>query len=111
MHMYTPCRCFAGDCCARIPQNVFEELDSAREWIFNETTHTLYYRPNFTDTGTVDESTGLPTGNFSATSSKVLFNFTGNQSHPVRNITISGLIMCDTSYTYMDPHGLPSGGE
>ncbi len=106
-----PRRWLAGCCWAHLPQNIFEELDSAREWIFNETTRVLYYRPNSTEIGSLDEATGLPTGEFLATRSKVLFNFTGNQSHPVRNISISGLIMRDTAYTYMDPHGLPSGGE
>ena len=42
---------------------------------------------------------------------KVLINISGNQSHPVRNVSISGLVLRDTAYTYMDPHGLPSGGD
>ena len=41
----------------------------------------------------------------------MLINISGNQSHPVRNVAISGLVLRDTAYTYMDPHGLPSGGD
>ena len=32
-------------------------------------------------------------------------------SDPVENITIQGGNFRDTSYTYMDPHGMPSGGD
>lgn len=55
--------------------------------------------------------TGLPTGAFVATGVKVLFNISGTQQRPVTNVSISGLTLRDTSYTYMDPHGLPSGGD
>jgi uncharacterized protein (UPF0303 family) len=66
--------------------------------------------PNASDDG-LDSTTGLPTGEFAATGAKVLINVTGNQARPVANISITGLIIRDTSYTYMDEHGLPSGGE
>ena len=89
-------------------ENVFEEIDSPREWFFNESTRTLYYQPNAT---AVNATTGLPTGDFVATGAKVLINITGTQDQPVQNITITGLTFRDASYTYMDPHGLPSGGD
>ena len=30
---------------------------------------------------------------------------------PVRRVTIRGLSLRDTRYTYLDPHGMPSGGD
>jgi hypothetical protein len=85
-------------------ENVFEEIDSPREWFYNETTRVLYYMPNASATGTLDAN-GLPTGSFVATDLKVLINITGSKSKPVANVTIAGLTLRDTSYTYMDPHG------
>ena len=32
-------------------------------------------------------------------------------SEPVEDITIRGVNFRDTAYTYMDPHGMPSGGD
>eukprot|EP01047_Picozoa_sp_COSAG01_P117972 COSAG01_NODE_46635_length_398_cov_0.906355_1_plen_76_part_00 len=59
-----------------------------------------------------------PTGNekFVATKTKVLWNVTGSQAAPVRDLTIRGLEIRDTAYTYLgtdkaDLHGMPSGGE
>jgi hypothetical protein len=85
-----------------------EELDSPEEWFFNETTKTLFYF--FNDTA--------PTGNedFVATKTKVLFNVTGSQAAPIADLTIRGLEIRDTAYTYLgtdpaDVHGMPSGGD
>ena len=30
---------------------------------------------------------------------------------PVRDVSLSGLLFRDTASTFMDPHGLPSGGD
>lgn len=92
-------------------ENVMEELDSPREWFFNQSTRTLYYKPNASAPGTTDPATGLPTGDFVMTGTKVLINATGSQADPVVNVSIGGLVLRDTAYTYMDPHGLPSGGD
>ena len=89
-------------------ENVMEEIDSPREWFFNESTRTLYYRPNATS---INATTGLPTGDFVSTGAKVLINVTGTQHQPVRNLSITGLTFRDAAFTYMDPHGLPSGGD
>ena len=58
------------------------------------------------------------TGNekFVATKTKVLFNISGSQVAPVKDITIRGLEIRDTAYTYLgtdtaDKHGMPSGGD
>jgi len=83
-------------------ENVLEELDIGREWYFNDVTKILYYMPN---------GTGAPTGEFVATNHKILFNIVGTQAKPATHVAIKGLTLQDTSYTYMDPHGLPSGGD
>ena len=79
------------------------------EWFFNETSRKLFYFFN---------STSPPTGNekFVATKTKVLFNISGSQAQPVQDITIRGLEIRDTAYTYLgtdkaDLHGMPSGGD
>ena len=89
-------------------ENVLEELDEPEEWYFNETSKKLYYFFN---------STAPPTGNekFVATKTKVLWNLTGSQATPVKDVTIRGLEIRDTAYTYLgtdqaDLHGMPSGG-
>jgi hypothetical protein len=79
-------------------ENVMEEIDSPREWFFNETTRVLYYMPNATANGTLDKQ-GVPTGEFKATGLKVLINMTGTIRQPVANVTVAGLTLRDTSYT------------
>lgn len=39
----------------------------------------------------------------------MLVNISGTQASPVKGVTLSGLGFRDTAYTYMDPHGIPSG--
>lgn len=102
-----------GEGCVRFAQwwieNVLEELDAPSEWFYNESSKQLYYFFN---------GTAPPTGNekFVATKTKVLWNISGSQSAPVRDITIRGLEIRDTAYTYLgtdkaDLHGMPSGGD
>ena len=83
-------------------ENVFEELDSEREFFYDESISKLYYIPNASDVSL--------TG-FVATRLKELVRIQGTQREPVRNITLKGLIFRDTAYSYMDSHGLPSGGD
>eukprot|EP00912_Choanoflagellata_sp_UC4_P000575 UC4_evm2s355 len=82
-------------------ENVLEELDMEREWYFDIETKTLIYKPN----------SSFPVGNFVSTKLKVLFNITGSQEDPAHHVTISGITLRDTSQTYFEPHGLPSGGD
>lgn len=87
-------------------ENVMEELDAPAEWFFNTTTQMLYLWHN--------ASAGTPPpldGSIVLTQIKHLFNVTGTQDAPVTDITFSGLGFRDTSYTYLDPHGIPSGGD
>ena len=85
-------------------ENVLEELDSPREWYYDDATQRLYYRPNGT-------ASTPPTAGFTATRLKTLINISGTMAAPVRDVTIEGLVLRDTAYTYFEPHGLPSGGD
>ena len=89
-------------------ENLLEELDSPNEYYFDRRRRRLYYNPNATG----DPSTG-PSGNeeWVATHARVLFNLSGTMALPIRNLTIRGLTLRDTRYTYLDSHGLPSGGD
>ena len=90
-------------------EGVLEELDIGREWFFDNQTLMLYYKPNST---TTEASAGSPpTGEFVATAMRVLLNVTGTQATPAHHIAIKGLTIRDTTYSYFEPHGLPSGGD
>jgi len=84
-------------------ENVFEELDSATEWFFNDTTRMLYYIANGTDS-----PSDLV---FEATQLRVLLNYTGTMKEPVEDMVIRGMTLRDTRTTYLDAHGMPSGGD
>jgi hypothetical protein len=84
-------------------ENIREEVDFPTEYFFNTTTKTLFYFNN---------GTGAPANiEFEATNFKVLVNATGTMANPVKNQVIAELIFRDTQYTYLDPHGMPSGGD
>lgn len=87
-------------------ENVFEELDAPSEWFFDGTTLYLFYNAT---PGTPPPSDGSI--HFTPPGNKHLFNITGTQANPVRDVSIIGLGLRDTAYTYMDPHGIPSGGD
>ena len=42
---------------------------------------------------------------------RVLFNISGSMDAPVQGVTLRGLSLRDTRYTYLDIHGMPSGGD
>ena len=85
---------------------VLEELDAPTEWYFDKQTKLLYYYHN--------ASVGTPPPDdlhFTATQVKVLFNLTGTQEKPIESVSFQGVGFRDTAYTYLDPHGVPSGGD
>ena len=87
-------------------ENVKEELDAPTEWFYDEDKKVLYYFHNATP-GSEPPRDSL----FIATQLKTLISIKGSKSNPVEDITISGVNFRDTAYTYMDPHGMPSGGD
>lgn len=83
--------------------NIFEGLDSPNEYYYDPTSELLYYFYN---------GTGAPNDiQLFASNLKVLIDVSGTQSEPVRDLTIQGINFVNTGYTYLDPHGVPSGGD
>ena len=85
-------------------ENVFEALDAPNEWFFSKSDRHLYVYYN---------GTGAPPKDlqFIGLSQQSLISMQGTQEKPVRNITVSGINFRDAAYTYMTPHGVPSGGD
>ena len=86
-------------------ENVFEEFDYPNEFFFDAAASKVYYYHN---------ATGAPSNNatYVAPQLKTLFNLTAESRWtPIKNVTIRGLKMSATRYTYMEPHGVPSGGD
>ena len=81
-------------------ENIFEELDYNNEWFYNESEYILYYYNNLTNKQTPNCINNL----FQITHLKVLMNFYGNQSMPIKNITIRGITFRDAAYTEFEPH-------
>lgn len=87
-------------------ENVMEELDGENEWFFDVSTKTLYFFYN--------ASSGTPPPAdtaFVVPMLKVLLSVKGSSDHPAKGVTIKGVTFRDTVYTYLDPHGMPSGGD
>ena len=79
-------------------ENIMEELDYPNEWFFDASSKTLYFFYN------ASSGTAPPTD-------KTLISVTASQAVSAKSITIRGIKFRDTAYTYMDPHGMPSGGD
>jgi hypothetical protein len=75
-------------------ENIFEELDSPGEWFLNSKTHTLYFYP----------PVGLDLKNavVEATRLRTLVEFRGDEAHPVKWITVRGMIFRQAARTVMD---------
>lgn len=87
-------------------ENVMEELDAPGEWYYDTTTKMLYLFYNATS------KTPPPAGtSFVVPVLKTLVSVKATQKTPAKGITIRGVQFRDTAYTYMDPHGMPSGGD
>lgn len=86
----------------RYIENVLEELDGPMEWFYDQRTAQLYF---------VHNATGAPPASleFEVVMTKVLLNYSGSQSKPITNVSVRGMTLRDTAYTYLDPHGAPSG--
>ncbi|KAJ1456468.1 hypothetical protein M885DRAFT_564117 [Pelagophyceae sp. CCMP2097] len=85
-------------------ENVLEECDAEREWFFDEAKRLLYWNPNGTAALTGFEK-------WTATKARVLFDVSGTSEKPVVGLTLRGLRFIDARHTYLDPHGMPSGGD
>jgi hypothetical protein len=78
----------------RFVENIFEELDAPGEWFLNSKTHTLYFYP----------PAGLDLKNavVEATRLRTLVEFRGDEAHPVKWVTLRGLIFRQAARTVMD---------
>jgi hypothetical protein len=78
----------------RFVENIFEELDAPGEWFLNSKTHTLYFYP----------PAGLDLKNavVEVTRLRTLVEFRGDEAHPVKWITLRGLVFRQAARTVMD---------
>ena len=81
-----------------------EELDNPGEFFFDKHTSTLYLFHNGTGAPSTDAEFVVP-------QLRVLVNMSGSMWDPVVGVTHKGVNFRSTRYTYMDPHGVPSGGD
>lgn len=79
-------------------EDVFEELDHELEFFFDEDAATLYVMSD-------------PPAAVVVPKLRTLVNVSGTQWDPVKDVTIENVNFRSTRYTYMDPHGVPSGGD
>ena len=85
-------------------ENLLEELDQASEYYFDKRTSDLYFY--FNGTGAPPPET-----QFVVPQLRTILNMTGTQQDPVKDVTVENIHFRETRYTYMDAHGVPSGGD
>ena len=81
-------------------ENIFEELDVAGEWYFDDETYQLFYFPN----GSLPEEITI-------SQLESLIAVKGNQFNPVKNISFSDITFADTLSTFLESYEVPSGGD
>jgi len=77
----------------RFVENIFEELDTANEWYYDNKTTTLFYYP--------PKGLDLLTAIIEAPQFAHLFEFKGSEINPVTNINIENLTLTQTLRTFM----------
>ena len=78
----------------RFVENIFEELDSPGEWFLNQKTHILYFYP--------PQGMELKTATVEATRLRSLVEFQGDETHPVRFVSLKGITFRQAARTVMD---------
>jgi hypothetical protein len=78
----------------RMVENVFEELDAPGEWFLDQSANKLYCIP---ETGTDLNNALIETVRLAH-----LFEFNGTIEHPVKNITLKGMVFRHTKRTFME---------
>ena len=78
----------------RFVENIFEELDAPGEWFLNPQTHTLYFHP--------PAGLDLKKAVVEATRLRMLVEFRGDETNPVKWITLRGLTFRQAARTVMD---------
>lgn len=91
-------------------ENVREEWDYPNEFFWDKHAQKLYYYHNSTDEVPMPPLT--TDADYDVPQLSTLFNLTAvSRWQPIRNVTIRGITMTGTRYTYLDPHGVPSAGD
>ncbi|CAL1517543.1 PDZ domain-containing protein [Chitinophaga sp. MM2321] len=78
----------------RFVENIFEELDTVKEWYYNNSTKTLYYKPG--------NNTDLKKATVVVSRLPQVIALKGSTDNPVRNISFEGIRFAHTAPTFMD---------
>jgi len=89
-------------------EGMLEELDAPNEFFHDVANSILYLFPNATD---VDPVTGAPPSELVIPAASLFFYLYGAQEFSTDNVTLEGLTLTHMRPTFMDPHGVPSGGD
>jgi len=95
-------------------ENVLEELDVPGEWFFDEGTHKLYLCWNSTNAHGQPTTDPPPAAaKFVATTPGFtrLVQVLGRQGQAVQGVSFRGVGFRDAAIDYMEPWGVPSGGD
>jgi len=79
-------------------------LDTAGEFFIDRGAGKLLYMPNTT-------TSAPPRGNFTVTHLRALISLNGSGTGVIRDVRVEGVGLRDARATYLDPHGVPSGGD
>ena len=89
--------------------NLLQELDDPREFYYDRHAAMLYVVANGTD---ADAAPPPATAVYEGLQQATLVHVAGSSmGAPVTGLTLRGLGFRDTAPTYMEPHGVPSGGD
>lgn len=80
----------------RFVENIFEELDAAGEWYYNKKEQLLYYYPL--------EENEIRNAIVEFSRLKTVMHLKGNESNPLRNVTISKIKFSGTKRVLMEKH-------
>ena len=92
-----------GEGCQFFIENIFEELDEAREWYYDNVNKKLYYIP--------EKDIDLDNAVIEISYLKNIVKFNGTKSNPVQHIRIEGFDIANTETTYLDKYEAPSLGD
>jgi len=100
-------------------ENMLTLLDAPNEHYYDPDTGMLYYSPNSTDTSNtntnvntnVNNAPPSPTLELAAPTLMTLLQVNATQANPVKGLTIQGIGFRDAAPTFLEPHGIPSGGD
>ncbi len=90
-------------------EGIKEELDDVNEYFYDEIAGILYFLPNASDA--TGPNGAPPADAFSAPALSTFFNISGTPAAPVVGISFSGIAFTGGMPTFMDPRGVPSGGD